>query len=113
MTTMHSRQYLALLLVAFIWGVNFAVVKIGLAHWPPLLFVGIRFVAVALALAPFMRPLPTGKLVQVAGLSVSLGVLHFGTMFAGLRNLDAATAAIAAQRVSGPVVRRCILWIAQ
>ena len=92
MTTMHSRQYLALLLVAFIWGVNFAVVKIGLGHWPPLLFVGIRFVAVAAALAPFMRRLPRGKLIQVLGLSVSLGVLHFGTMFAGLRNLDAATA---------------------
>ena len=97
MTTMHSRQYLALLLVAFIWGVNFAVVKIGLDHWPPLLFVGIRFVAVAAALAPFMRRLPRGKLIQVLGLSVSLGVLHFGTMFAGLRNLDAATAAIAVQ----------------
>jgi len=96
-TTMHSRQYLALLLVAFIWGVNFAVVKIGLGHWPPLLFVGIRFVAVAAALAPFMRRLPRGKLIQVLGLSVSLGVLHFGTMFAGLRNLDAATAAIAVQ----------------
>jgi O-acetylserine/cysteine efflux transporter len=94
---MHARQYLGLLLVAFIWGVNFAVVKIGLGHWPPLLFVGIRFVAVAAALAPFIRPLPRAKLVQVVGLSASLGVLHFGTMFAGLRHLDAATAAIAVQ----------------
>ena len=97
MTPMHSRQYLGLLLVAFLWGVNFAIVKIGLGHWPPLLFVGLRFVAVAAALAPFMRPLPRDKLIQVAALSATLGVLHFGAMFAGLRNLDAATAAIAVQ----------------
>ena len=36
---MHARQYAGLLLVAFLWGINFAVVKLGLNHWPPLLFV--------------------------------------------------------------------------
>ncbi|HEX3065359.1 MAG TPA: EamA family transporter, partial [Dongiaceae bacterium] len=94
---MHARQYLGLLLVAFIWGINFAVVKIGLQHWPPLLFVAIRFIAVALALAPFLRPLPRGKFIHVLGLSATLGVFQFGTMFFGMEHLDAATAAIAVQ----------------
>src|SRR5262249_31190357 len=94
---MLPRHYLGLLAVALIWGVNFAVVKTGLGHWPPLLFVGIRFLAVAAALAPFLRWLPRAKLVQVALLSVTLGVLHFGMIFAGMKHVDAATAAIAVQ----------------
>ncbi len=94
---MHARQYLGLLLVAFIWGINFAVVKIGLQHWPPLLFVAIRFTAVAVVLAPFLRPLPRGKFIHVLGLSATLGVFQFGTMFFGMEHLDAATAAIAVQ----------------
>lgn len=52
---MHRRHYLGLLAAALAWGFNFAMVKIGLGHWPPLHFVGIRFVAVALALSPFLR----------------------------------------------------------
>jgi O-acetylserine/cysteine efflux transporter len=94
---MHARQYLALLAVAFIWGINFAVVKIGLMHWPPLLFVAIRFISVALALSPFLRPLAPGKFIHVLGLSATLGVFQFGTMFFGMEHLDAATAAIAVQ----------------
>lgn len=85
-----------LLLVAVVWGVNFAVVKSGLAELPPVFFVAIRFVAVAAILVPFVR-LPRDKLPQLAALSVTLGALHFGPMFMGLRDLDVATAAIAIQ----------------
>ncbi len=97
MTHMTPGNYLALLFVVFLWGINFAVVKFGLAHWPPLLFVGLRFVAVAAALLPFMRLLPRGKWLPVLALSATLGVIHFGAMFAGLQNIDASTAAIAVQ----------------
>jgi O-acetylserine/cysteine efflux transporter len=85
-----------LLLVAVVWGINFAVVKAGLAELPPVFFVAIRFVAVAAVLIPFTR-LPRHKLPQLAALSVTLGALHFGPMFIGLRGLDVATAAIAIQ----------------
>ncbi len=36
-----------LLLTAFFWGVNFAVVKFALAEIPPLVFNGLRFVVAA------------------------------------------------------------------
>jgi O-acetylserine/cysteine efflux transporter len=94
---MHARHYFGLLAVTVVWGLNFAMVKIGLSHWPPLLFVGIRFLAVAAVLSPFMRWLPRDKLLQVAALSLTLGVLHFGMIFAGMKRIDAATAAIAVQ----------------
>jgi len=85
-----------LLLVAVVWGINFAVVKAGLAELPPIFFVALRFTAVAAVLVPFVR-LPRHKLPQLAALSVTLGALHFGPMFVGLRGLDVATAAIAIQ----------------
>ena len=40
---MTAIDILTLLLVTLVWGFNFAVVKIGLAQLPPILFVSLRF----------------------------------------------------------------------
>lgn len=93
---MSARDIAGLLLVALVWGVNFAVVKAGLAELPPVFFVALRFAAVALVLVPFVR-LPRQKLGRLVLLSMTLGGLHFSLMFVGLRDLDVATAAIAIQ----------------
>ena len=44
---MTAIDILTLLLVTLVWGFNFAVVKIGLAQLPPILFVSLRFFLVA------------------------------------------------------------------
>ncbi len=93
---MTPRDVGALLLVAAVWGMNFAVVKVGLAELPPIFFVALRFAAVAAVLLPFVR-LSRNKLPQLVALSVTLGGLHFSMMFIGLRGLDVATSAIAIQ----------------
>lgn len=93
---MSARDVAGLLLVALVWGVNFAVVKAGLAELPPVFFVSLRFATVALVLLPFVR-LPRQKLGRLVLLSMTLGGLHFSLMFVGLRDLDVATAAIAIQ----------------
>ncbi|MGH6931980.1 MAG: DMT family transporter [Dongiaceae bacterium] len=86
----------ALVAVAFVWGVNFAVVKAGLTQLPPIAFVALRFALVGLLLLPWLRwPPPRFRALIV--LSVVLGVIHFGLMFSGLRDLDVSTAAIAIQ----------------
>jgi O-acetylserine/cysteine efflux transporter len=79
-----------------IWGVNFAVAKIGLEQLPPILMMALRFGLVALALGPFVTP-PRGRFRPILLISVSLGLLHFSLMFTGLAGIDAATAAIAIQ----------------
>ena len=93
---MSPLDIAGLLLVAVVWGINFAVVKAGLAELPPVFFVALRFMVVAAVLVPFVR-LPRHKLPHLAMLSVTLGALHFGPMFIGLHGLDVATAAIAIQ----------------
>jgi len=79
-----------------IWGLNFAVAKIGLAQLPPILMMALRFGVVAVALGPFVK-LPRGRFRPILLISVSLGLLHFSLMFTGLAGIDAATAAIAIQ----------------
>ena len=82
--------------VMLLWGLNFAVVKIGLEQLPPLLLVALRFALVAVLLVPFV-PRPTGRWLEVFLISFTLGFVHFALMFTGLITIDAATAAIAIQ----------------
>ncbi len=84
------------LLIAIIWGFNFAVAKIGLQQLPPIMMMALRWTLVGLLLAPFVKP-PHGRWRPVLLVSFTLGFLHFAMMFTGLKDVDAATAAIAIQ----------------
>ena len=86
----------AVLAVIFIWGFNFIIGKIGVMQVPPLLLTGLRFALVAALLIPFLH-WPAGRGWLVLAISVVLGGLHFGLMFAGLSGIDAGPAAIAIQ----------------
>ena len=89
--------HLALFIVIMaLWGLNFAMSKIGLAQLPPIMFVALRWALVAVFLVPFVK-VPRGRWRQVILVSFTLGFLHFSLMFAGLTEIDAGTAAIAIQ----------------
>lgn len=83
-------------LIMFLWGVNFGFAKMGLAEFPPILLMALRFGLVALILVPFVRR-PGVPWAQVIGLSCTLGALHFALFFSGLNGLDASVAAIVIQ----------------
>jgi len=92
---MSPLDLAAILAVMIVWGLNFVVVKVGLDVMPPFAFVMTRFIMVAIILAPFIKwPKRPWALL---GLSVTLGALHFSLMFTGMKQIDAATAAIAVQ----------------
>ncbi len=93
---MSLRDSLLALLVMATWGLNFVVAKWGLAEFPPLFIMALRFILVAALLVPFTR-VPIGKMLPIGLLSVTLGTVHFPLMFSGLNGIDAATASIAAQ----------------
>jgi len=86
----------AFVLIAAIWGFNFAIAKIGLYQLPPIFMMALRWGLVGLLLGPFVKP-PRGLWKPVIWLSFTLGFVHFAVMFTGLKDLDAATAAIAIQ----------------
>jgi O-acetylserine/cysteine efflux transporter len=93
---MQPLDWAATITVIVLWAFNFVVAKIGVTQFPPLLFLALRFALVALLLAPYLRrPLPPWR--GMITLSIVLGGLHFGLLFAGLRGVDAGPAAVAIQ----------------
>jgi O-acetylserine/cysteine efflux transporter len=79
-----TRGHTALaVLIAFVWGVNFVVIHLGLEHFPPLLFSALRFFFVAIP-AVFFVGRPRVPWYWVLAIGGSLGVLSFGLLFVGI-----------------------------
>jgi len=92
---MRFLDILLALLAMLLWGLNFAVAKLALAEFPPILLTALRFTLVAVVLLPFCR-----RPVDMRGvilLAATLGLLHFPMVFSGLSLLDASTSAIVLQ----------------
>lgn len=85
-----------ILAVVILWGLNLVVIRTGVQEIPPLFLTSLRLALVAIVIVPFFHP-PWNKLPVILFLGVMMGVGHFGFMFLGLREIDAATAMIAIQ----------------
>ena len=71
---MTPRHTLLALLVVAIWGVNFVAIDLGLTDVPPLLFLAMRFVLVAIPAVFFIRPPAIGwRNILLIGAFLSLG----------------------------------------
>ena len=84
-------------LVPFLWGVQYVVIKIGLAAFPPLFFVGLRFAIVAAILLPFVGRPTKQQLLRIMIISIFIGGLNFGLVFIGLTRAPASVTGIANQ----------------
>jgi len=74
------RDLALALLVVLVWGVNFAVIRIGLNSLPPLLFASLRFTFVLLPMVFFLpRPKVSWSNLAIYGLAIGLG--QFGLLF--------------------------------
>lgn len=94
---MQVRSMLLATLVAALWGGNFIAVKLATREFSPLLLLALRFLITGLLMLPLAGRLPRRCLVPVLVVSVTLGVLHFGLMFAGVQRIDVGIASIATQ----------------
>jgi O-acetylserine/cysteine efflux transporter len=72
-----------ILVVVAIWGSNFAVIKLGLAQLPPLLFAALRFTLAALPLV-FILPRPAVSWRNLAGYGLAIGLGQFGFLFVAM-----------------------------
>lgn len=72
------------LLVTLLWGINFVVIKWGVADFPPFLFAAMRFVVAAVPAIFFVgKPCVPTRTLLVFG--VLTGVLYFGFLFLGMK----------------------------
>jgi O-acetylserine/cysteine efflux transporter len=95
---MPLRDFLLLVFVCLIWASNNIVSKYVVAHLavPPLFYAAVRFAVVALAVFPWLRPMPRPRwrLVTVALL---MGACNFALLFIGLKTATPSAAAVVLQ----------------
>ena len=74
-------DFALLVLVVFIWGTNFVVIRVGLDHFPPILFAFLRFFFTAFPLI-FIVPKPDvqSRWLAMGGLAIGaqFGILYLG-----------------------------------
>lgn len=95
---MALRDFALLVMVCLLWAANNIVSKYVVAylHAPPLFYAAVRFAIVALAVFPWLRPVPRPfwRLVVVALL---MGAGSFACMFIALKTASPSSAAIVSQ----------------
>jgi O-acetylserine/cysteine efflux transporter len=94
---MSFIQVVCAVLVPLLWGYQFVAIKVGVVEFPPLFFLGLRFLAIALLLIPFVRRPTRQEFGPVAVISVFLGGLNFGLFYVGLGLGSGSMSAIAYQ----------------
>lgn len=77
-------DFLQLIAVALIWGVNNIAAKIAVDAFPPLMTVSLRFIIVLAALFMWLKPPPRESWRLFALMLLFVGPLHFGIQYIGL-----------------------------
>lgn len=80
---MSPRHLLLALGIAFLWGINFVIIDVGLTHFPPLLFSALRFLVAAVPAIFFLRS-PGVPWRWVALVALFLAIIKFGLLFTGM-----------------------------
>lgn len=94
---MTLKSTLIALMVIAIWGSNFAVIKIGVEAFEPLMFLAARFTLAGLIFLPFVKWPGWHKAGQIASIGLLMGLLHQGFLYVGLQYMSAGTMSIILQ----------------
>lgn len=87
---------LALTIVA-LWGLHIVVIRIGALEVPPLFLLSIRFGLAFLIFAPFMDRIDRKTALNLFYYAFPYVVLHLGTLFVAMRNIDSGLAGLILQ----------------
>jgi len=94
---MTALQIVCAVAVPLLWGYQFVAIKVGVAEFPPLFFLALRFLAIALLLVPFVKKPARSQFGPVAAISIFLGGLNFGLFYVGLGLGSGSMSAVAYQ----------------
>jgi O-acetylserine/cysteine efflux transporter len=100
---MTPIQIVCAVLAQLLWGYQYVVIKLGVAEFPPLFFLALRFVAIAVLLVPFV-PRPTRREIgPIIAISVFFSGLNFGLFYVGL-SLGSGTMTAVAYQLTTPFI---------
>jgi O-acetylserine/cysteine efflux transporter len=94
---MSALQIVCAVAVPLLWGYQFVAIKVGVTEFPPLFFLALRFMAIALLLVPFVKRPTRQQLGPIATISVFFGGLNFGLFYVGLGLGTGSTSAVVYQ----------------
>ena len=80
---MTTRDRLLGITVAVLWGLNFLAIRVGLDHFPPFFFAGLRFLVIAIPVVLFVRR-PDVPLKWLLLYGFGFGFLQFAFLFAAM-----------------------------
>ncbi|MEU0542509.1 EamA family transporter [Nocardia sp. NPDC005978] len=81
---MTNRDRLLGLGVVVLWGLNFLAIRVGLDHFPPFFFAGLRFAVIAVPVLVFVpRPAVPWRWLLLYG--IGFGILQFAFLFSAMR----------------------------
>ena len=98
---MQFKHILLAVLVTLVWGLNFVAVKWAVVDFPPLTANAIRFLIVFLFFAPFFKVVK-GRMKVLLAAAFTLGVLHFGFVFWGMKLSGGVGAVAIASQLAVP-----------
>lgn len=101
--SMSLTQVICAILVPLLWGYQYVPIKVGLSQFPPLFFLALRFIAIALLLIPFVSRPTRKQCVSIMRISIFVSTLNFGLMYTGI-GLGTATHAAVAYQLSTPFI---------
>ncbi|WP_230279437.1 DMT family transporter [Croceicoccus sp. Ery15] len=92
---MNARSFLLLAAICLVWALNTIVSKLAVSELalPPLFYATLRSVVVALALAPWLRPIPD-RFLLVAAVALAVSGGSFALLFIGLTDASPSAAGI-------------------
>ena len=99
---MSINQILLALIVPITWGFGYALTKIGMDQFTPLLLMSLRFGIAGLILVWFTKP-PWGFMRELFTIAFIGSTIQYGFTYYGLKGIDVSTASILVQ-LEGPIL---------
>jgi O-acetylserine/cysteine efflux transporter len=94
---MSAIQIVCAVAVPLLWGYQFVAIKVGVTEFPPLFFLALRFLAIALLLVPWVKRPARRQFGPIVAISIFLGGLNFGLFYVGLGLGSGSMSAVAYQ----------------
>ena len=99
---MNTKQIFLALIVPITWGFGYALTKIGMDQFTPLLLMSLRFGIAGLILVWFTKP-PWGFMRELFIIAFIGSTFQYGFTYYGLKGIDVSTASILVQ-LEGPIL---------
>ena len=99
---MNTKQIFLAFIVPITWGFGYALTKIGMDQFTPLLLMSLRFGIAGLILVWFTKP-PWGYMRELFIIALIGSTIQYGFTYYGLKGIDVSTASILVQ-LEGPIL---------